>query len=207
MTRATKATRMQTHAFLFALMTAELLAAWWCFSPLSSIERDPSQLMASSQIPPALPRRALWGECRAANEFPPSNFSPSCRLGSVHVRHLCKRLSCWTRGGGGGEAMWADEGSCYSDARRAFKPLSLRGSSGDDWLWSEDDGLAQPFTFQGLNSHPVSDFPPLSLFGSLQFLHVCARETSFTSPCAYDNDWWRPRLFSSSPITTFCTFL
>lgn len=124
---------MQTHVFLFALMTVKLLPAWWLFSLVRRCEisvRTHGQFTNSS----ALPRLGFWGDCSASNEFLPSNFSPSCRLGSIHVWRLCnplsELLSCWT-----GRPCRQTRG-CYSDVRRAFKHCLFAVL-----LWMIDSGL------------------------------------------------------------------
>lgn len=166
---ATKASHAcKANAFLFALVTVQLLARLVALFPCHALWDilHPSELMATSRIPLHYWDGLCEESAASPNEFPPSNFSPSCRLGSIHIWHLCNWLSCWT-----GRPRRRKNG-CYSDVRRAFKQLSLRSAFVDDWLWSEDDGLAQPFTFQSLNAHPVMDshFPSLFLLISVQIL-------------------------------------
>lgn len=119
----------------------------------------------------------LWGESSAPNELFPSNFSLSCRLGSIHIWHLCNRLSellsCWT-----GRPRRQMNG-CYSDVRRAFKRLSLRSAFVDDWLWSLmawHNHLPSYLT----SSHELSFHSLFSLCISAQIqeVHVCAWEKS-----------------------------
>lgn len=84
---------MQTHAFLFALMTVQPLAAWWWFPLVKCYEKS---LRTHGQFTNFLHYRDGFTRSRAAlpNEFFPSNFFPSCHPGSIHVWLLCKQLSC-----------------------------------------------------------------------------------------------------------------
>lgn len=155
----------------------------------------PSELTASSQIS-LLSEIVLWGGSSTPNELFPSSFSLSCRLVSTHIWHLCNRLSellsCWT-----GRPRRQMNG-CYSDVRRAFKRLSLRGAFVDDWLWSlmAWHNHLPPY----LTSSPELSFhPPLySVYLCLDLVSACVciyATVNWTGCCDDDfngkaNDDW-----------------
>lgn len=97
--------------------------------------RCPSELKASPHI--SLWRRASVSS--APNELLPSNFSPSCRLASTHVWHVCnwlsEPLSCWS--GRSRQQM----SSSYSDVRRAAETPSLLWMIDSESLMARHDRL------------------------------------------------------------------